>query len=220
MEAGGKRWWLPVLNQRWADEFKEAVQTCLTEVMLGNLGGGVLPRHTAHVDDDDDDSDDDESVPECVLLEGVVFMCFSNGTLPPWTFWGPGSPNAWISSSTSTSWRSSSGSQRWGAVGVGGDGKHPPISWHIREFVGHEPLLSPYRKSTGTSGCRGSSTRPSTARCTTRCATGWPWRRPRLRWGKEACRASPWRTAMRRTKRTTRAHTHRLPKPPRPLCSP
>lgn len=56
----------------------------------------------------------------CVLLESVVFMCFSNGTLPLWTCWGPGSLNAWISSSTSTSSRSSSGSQRW-------DQKHPVL---------------------------------------------------------------------------------------------
>lgn len=48
----------------------------------------------------------------CVLLEGVVPLCFSNGTLPPWICWGLGSPNAWISSSTSTSSKSSSGSQR------------------------------------------------------------------------------------------------------------
>lgn len=106
-----------------------------------------------------------------------------------------------------------------GAGRGGGERKTPTLLMTYRRI--HQPRtfalpLPHYRKSTGTSGCRGSSTRPSTARCTTRCATGWPWRRPRPRWGKEACRASPWRTAMRRTKRTTRAHTHRLPKPPPP----
>lgn len=107
----------------------------------------------------------------------------------------------------------------------GGDGKHPPSHYiyknHNQNYIYNQPqsFALPYRKSTGTSGCRGSSTPPSTARCTTRFATGSPWRRPRLRWGKEACRASPWRTAMRRTKRTTRVLSRRLPNP-RPLCSP
>lgn len=70
--------------------------------------------------------------------------------------------------------------------------------------VSRDIYSSSCRKSTGTSACRVSSTPPWTVRCTTRCATGWPWRRPLLRWGKEACKASPWRTATRRTKRTTR----------------
>lgn len=61
------------------------------------------------------------------------------------------------------------------------------------------------RKSTGTSACRVYLTPPLTVRCTTRCATGWLWKRPLLRWGKEACRASPWRTVTRRMKRMTRA---------------
>lgn len=50
--------------------------------MPDSTGGGVLSWHTSHVVVVVDD-DDDEYVPECVLLEGVVFMCFSNGTLPP-----------------------------------------------------------------------------------------------------------------------------------------
>lgn len=79
----------------------------------------------------------------CVLLEGVMFMCFSNGTLPPWTCWGPGSPNAWISSSTSTSWRSSSGSQRWGR-------KHSPRSRHTCVTAHHpQSLLSRVEKVPG-----------------------------------------------------------------------
>lgn len=71
----------------------------------------------------------------CVLLESVVFMCFSNGTLPPWTCWGPGSPNAWISSSTSTNSKSSSGSQRWDPKHLVGLVKCPETSaapsWQI-----------------------------------------------------------------------------------------
>lgn len=62
---------------------------------------------------------------------------------------------------------------------VGTENRHslitPVTAHHPRSFA------PPNRKSTGTSGCRGSSTRPSTARCTTRSATGSPWRRPRLR---------------------------------------
>lgn len=82
---------------------------------------------------------------------------------------------------------------------------HNNLSTHVSNL-----FLSSCRKSTGTFACRASSTRPSTVRCTTRCATGWLWRRPLLQWGKEACRASPWRTAMRRMKRMTRAHTMTL----------
>lgn len=77
-------------------------------------------------------------------------------------------------------------------------------------------VCPPCRKSTGTFACRASSTPPWTARCTTRCATGSPWRRPLLQWGKEACRASPWRTAMRRMKRMIR-HSNPPPlEPPHP----
>lgn len=92
----------------------------------------------------------------------------------------------------------------------GKDRKHPSCWENAQNSLSTNCAnvsLSSCRKSTGTFACRVSSTQPSTARCTTRCATGWPWRRPLLRWGKEACRASPWRTAMRRMKRTTRART-------------
>lgn len=83
------------------------------------------------------------------------------------------------------------------------------IQNHLSTHVSNA-FLSSCRKSTGTFACRAFSTRPSTVRCTTRCATGWLWKRPLLQWGKEACRASPWRTAMRRMKRMTRAHTMTL----------
>lgn len=75
---------------------------------------------------------------------------------------------------------------------------------------------APHRKSTGTSACRACWTPPWTARCTTRCATGWRWRRPRPRWGKEGCKASPWRTATKRTTTSKAVGRHHplIPPPP------
>lgn len=46
---------------------------------------------------------------------------------------------------------------------------HNSLSTHTLMLTYRCP---PRRKSTGTSACRASSTPPSTARCTTRCATG------------------------------------------------
>lgn len=79
------------------------------------------------------------------------------------------------------------------------------LMYFLCVYASHADLLSSCRKSTGTFACRVYSTPPWTVRCTTQCAIGWLWRRPLLQWGKEACRASPWRTAMRRMKRMTRA---------------
>lgn len=62
------------------------------------------------------------------------------------------------------------------------------------------------RKSTVTSACKGFWTPPWTARCTRRWGAGWRWKKPRPRWGKEGCKASPWRTVTKRTTSRARAH--------------
>lgn len=62
-----------------------------------------------------------------------------------------------------------------------------------------EPIPLFFRKSTGTSDFKVFWTPPWTARCTTQCGTGWCWRRPRHRCGREGWRAYRWRTAMKKT---------------------
>lgn len=215
MDADSECWWLTVLNQRWADELKEVVWAVL------QFNSSDAWKHRQQC---------------AVLVHGTCCfcccwwwwwwwvcarVCFAGGCcVYVFQQWYTATMNllgTWLTERMDQQLHVYQLKILIRITKVGTENTHYLITY-LR--IHHPQSFAPtYRKSTGTSGCRGSSIRPSTARCTTQCATGSPWRRPRLRWGKEACRASPWRTAMRRTKRTTRAHTHRFPNP-RPLCSP